>query len=91
MKEEKSPIYKKWQFWVVVIVLWFTYSISIIILAESEKDCSVCDCSICENELKQCENQITIARNAWKDYVDAFEDYCVTDYTNPLCQTIPAY
>ena len=89
MKEDKK-IYQKWWFWIICGIV-FIISISIIFPGDvSCPKCPVCeDCSQCENDLTECRQLSMDAYYAWNNYLDALEDYCVIDYTNPLCLTIP--
>lgn len=48
-----------------------------------------CNCDAYERKLVTCQQNAVVAANAWNDYLDAFEDYCDIDYTNPLCLTLP--
>ena len=88
----KDNIYQKWWFWVICGVVFIT---SISIIFSDDVDCPKCncktcqDCSQCENDLVECRQLSKNAYDAWNGYVDAFEDYCEIDYTNPLCLTIP--
>lgn len=79
----KKSIWKRW--WMIVIYV----CLGLFLLSAIFGDNSTCDCSIVEKKLETCEYQSLQAVNAWNDYVDALENYCNIDYTNPLCLTLP--
>jgi len=89
MKEKK--IYEKWWFW--LICAFILLGILSMFTGSNCPECSKCpvcnDCSQCEADLAECIYQGLEMVDAWNDYVDALEEYCEIDYTNPLCLTIP--
>ena len=101
MKQEFKLIHK-WWFWVICgFVVLVTVSAIFDDCEVCEKckscdDCEVCekckscdDCEVCERDLNECKYLGLQMVDNWNNYVDAFEDYCDIDYTNPLCATIP--
>ena len=66
--------------------LWFWIIIGVVVLGLiGSIDTSTDDCSQCKAELRVCQSNLADVSAAWGEYLEAFEDYCDIDYSNPLC------